>query len=113
MTMTNDYGIQTDLIQAGDRIRLSSWGDKKDWGTVLEFDLFRETFWVEMDDPNYPMATYWRSPDGEYCLHVVVNEIYDVEFKERTLEEKYELLSQRLIALEEIVRKLSQPLGDR
>lgn len=60
MTNTNKYGIDTDLIETGDRILISDneLSESLEWATMVRND--KDSFaYVRLDDCNLPKATYF------------------------------------------------------
>lgn len=70
MDDTNDHGVDTDLINLGDRVQVGgTWDDQPGWGTVILIEGLHEEFYVRMDDPDFRGAnSHVYSYLGDYTV---------------------------------------------
>lgn len=106
MTNTNEYGIDTDLIETGDRILISDneLSESLEWATMVRND--KDGFaYVRLDDCNLPKATYF-SDEGAlepcylmYTAHITRHIPVD------------EVLPGRLDIFPDVATELPEPLA--
>lgn len=105
MDDTNDHGVDTDLINLGDRVQVGgTWDDQPGWGTVILIEGLHEEFYVRMDDPDFRGAnSHIYSYLGHYTVAYFAehNDVETHKVPERTLQEENEILKHQLAHLQE------------